>query len=131
MKQEKVTYQSLLRLEDWDICVVEEPNLVNNAEAKMIYNDCKAIIRINADLSQEEKEKALVHEMLHLIFRDAYDIFVEQCRNEFAKEYCTRQHERAIEKTAKVIHSLNREYQKELVERCRLEHKLLEVPDGR
>lgn len=77
------------------------------AETKLIYNDYKAIIRVNKAISNLEKEKALIHELLHLIFRDAYDIFTDYIDNDFAKDYCGRQHERSIEKTAKIIYLLN------------------------
>lgn len=99
-------YINILKLNDWDIDVIEEPTLESEAMTKTIYNDYKAIIKIKKELSEVEKEKALIHELLHLVFRDAYDIFAEQCENEEIKTYCCRQHERAIEKTAKIIYKL-------------------------
>jgi Zn-dependent peptidase ImmA (M78 family) len=100
-------YKKQLRLLDWDIELIEYPTLGVEAQTKLIYHDYKAVIQIRSELSDVDKEKTLIHELLHLIFRDAYDIFTEQCENEFAKEYCTKQHERAIEKTAKIIYGLN------------------------
>jgi Zn-dependent peptidase ImmA (M78 family) len=109
MKDALRKYQIQLGLLDWDISLVEDEAIESTAQTKLIYNDYKAIIRINKVISDVEKEKALIHELLHLIFRDAYDIFTDNIEDGFAKEYCGRQHERAIEKTAKIIYSLNKE----------------------
>lgn len=98
--------QKILRLQDWDIDYIEVPTMQNSAGTKTLYNEYRAVIEMKAELSEEEKEVTLIHEMLHLVYRDAYDIFTEQCQDEFAKDYCTKQHERAIEKTAKIIYSL-------------------------
>lgn len=100
-------YQDMLKLNDWNIEIIEDESLeITAAETYMILNDYKAIMKVKKSLSNEEKEKAIIHELLHSIFRDAYDIFDETVENEFAKTYCKRQHERAIEKTAKIIYSL-------------------------
>lgn len=99
-------YQSILGLNDWEIIVTVDDAINTSAETKLLYNDYKAIIRINAKHSDEEKERSLIHELIHLIYRDAYDIFTENVENEYIKEYCSRQHERAIEKTAKIIYKL-------------------------
>lgn len=107
MKDILVKYQNQLGLLDWDISLIEDESVSSMAQTKLIYNDYKAIIRINKALSDVEKEKTLIHELLHLIFRDAYDIFTDNIENDFAKDYCGRQHERSIEKTAKIIYLLN------------------------
>lgn len=98
--------QKLLKLQDWQIDYIEVPALDNQAQTKLVYNDYHAVIEVNAELSAEEKERSTIHEMLHLIFRDAYDIFSENVNDEFARKYCEKQHERAIEKTAKIIYEL-------------------------
>lgn len=100
-------YQQQLRLMDWEIDLQEDDSINVDAQTLTICNDYKAFIKIQKKLSDIEKEKSLIHELLHLIFRDAYDIFTEQCKDEFAKDYCMKQHERAIEKTAKIIYELN------------------------
>lgn len=100
-------YQFQLGLLDWEVELEETSAIDVDAQTKLIFNDYKAIIQIRSNLNDVEKEKALIHELLHLIFRDAYDIFTQDCESEFAKDYCTRQHERAIEKTAKIIYKLN------------------------
>jgi hypothetical protein len=99
-------YQRLLQLQDWDIDICQTSVTSSEAMTKIIFNDYKASILIRENLSDEEKEKCIIHELIHLIFRDAYDIFTETVKDEFAKEYCERQHERAIEKTSKIIYSL-------------------------
>ena len=99
-------YQKLFKLQDWEIELIEEPTMDEIAHNFILYNDYKCVIRIRADLAPEEKEKALIHELLHMIFRDAHDLFTENCDNEAIKLYCQRQHERTIEKTAKIIYSL-------------------------
>jgi hypothetical protein len=96
----------LLRLQDWEIDIQEDEALNTSAQTLIIFNDYKACIKLKKQHSETEQEKSLIHELLHLIFRDAYDIFDEHCKDEAMKAYCVRQHERAIEKTAKIIHSL-------------------------
>jgi Zn-dependent peptidase ImmA (M78 family) len=101
-------YQKQLGLLDWEISLNELDSFIEgDAGTKMIYNDHKAIVLVESKLCDVEKEKSIIHELIHLIFRDAYDIFSDQCNDEFAKKYCERQHERAVEKTAKIIYSLN------------------------
>lgn len=101
-------YQKQFNLMDWDISCVETEALNTEASTKTLFNDYKASMLIKAGKSDVEKEKSIIHELLHLIFRDAYDIFADTVEDEFAKTYCERQHERAIEKTAKIIYQLNR-----------------------
>jgi Na+/phosphate symporter len=94
------------KLQDWEIDVQEDETITDCARTLLIFNDYKACIKLKKQNSDIEQEKSLIHELLHLIFRDAYDIFDAQCKDEFAKEYCQKQHERAIEKTSKIIYSL-------------------------
>lgn len=100
-------YQNILSLKDWEIELIEDDAIEVEAETKTLYNDYKAIIRIDKSNKLEIQEVSLIHELLHLIYRDAYDIFSENVENDFARKYCARQHERAIEKTAKIIYALN------------------------
>ncbi len=96
----------LLRLQDWEIDIQEDEAINVSAQTLLIFNDYKACVKLQKRHKPEEQEKSLIHELLHLIFRDAYDIFEDNCRDESMKAYCLKQHERAIEKTAKIIYSL-------------------------
>lgn len=101
-----LNYQTILRLSDWNITLHEDDAIETPAETKLIFNDYKAIIRIKNSLCDSEKELTLIHELLHLIYRDAYDIFADTIQDDFTRNYCSRQHERAIEKTANIIYKL-------------------------
>jgi hypothetical protein len=100
-------YQAQLRLSDWDIELIEDESISNDAETLLIFNDYKAVVKINKKHAEKVKEESLIHELLHLIFRDAYDLFEANVSDEAIKTYTQRQHERAIEKTAKIIYKLN------------------------
>ena len=99
-------YKNILKLNDWEIQVNEEESLGDNAEAKMLFNYYKAIIKINNNLNDEEKEKSLIHELLHVIHRDEMDIMF-QFLNDEQRIFYERFHERAIEKMAQIIYKLN------------------------
>lgn len=98
-------YQKILGLLDWDITLQEVPTLENDGQTKILYNMYKALVQIKDELSMVEKEKTLIHELLHLIFRDAHDIAQDNIENKYLQEYYTRQHERAIEKTAQILYA--------------------------
>lgn len=97
----------ILKLKDWNIQLIEEATLDNSGEAKMIYNDYQAIIRIKSELSQEEKEKTLIHELLHLLHRDELDI-VQDNLEDYNHTLYTRFHERNIEKVAQILYSISK-----------------------
>ena len=100
-------YIEQLRLRDWEISCNVVESFSTQAATKLIYNDYKAVILIRAGMDKPETEKTLIHELLHLIFRDAFDIFDSTVEDDFAKGYCLKQHERAIEKTSQIIYALN------------------------
>ncbi|MFT9498255.1 ImmA/IrrE family metallo-endopeptidase [Anaerosolibacter sp.] len=99
-------YIHLMNLSNWEIDIIEEPTLEVNGQVKMIYNDYKAIIKIKKDLSVEEKEKAVVHELVHLIHRDELDMACENIENKTMADLYQRFHERSIEQMAKIIYKL-------------------------
>ncbi len=94
----------ILRLENWDIDVIDYPTLEVMGRCKMLYNDFKAVIQIKSELSEEEKEKALVHELLHLLHRDSFDIASDNLTDEITTLY-ERCHERAIERMAQILYN--------------------------
>ncbi len=98
--------QKILRLQDWDITLLLEPGLDTEGCTKTIYNDCQAIIRLKAELSEENLKFTLIHELLHIVFRDSHDLASEHIRNEAVGGLYVRYNERAIEQTAKAIFTL-------------------------
>jgi len=97
----------ILRLKDWDIQVVEEDTLENDGETKVLFNMYKAIIRIKGELSNEEKEKTLIHELLHLLHRDEADL-VSDNLEDYNQTLYIRFHERNIEKVAQILYSIQK-----------------------
>ncbi|CUU45550.1 ImmA/IrrE family metallo-endopeptidase [Clostridium beijerinckii] len=97
----------ILRLKDWDIQLSEVEVLDNNGDSYIIYNMYKARIRIKAELSQEEKEKTLIHELLHLIHRDECDL-VQDNLKDYNYTLYTRFHERNIEKVAQILYFMRK-----------------------
>lgn len=98
-------YIKLFKLKDWDITVLEVPTLEVEGSCKMVYNDYKAIINIKSELSNFEKEKSLIHELLHIVHRDELDLAAEHIDENFESLYL-RFHERNIEKMANIIINL-------------------------
>lgn len=99
-------WTEILRLKDWDIQVCEEDTLESDGETKTLYNINKAIIRIKNELSNEEKEKTLIHELLHLIHRDELDLVSDNLEG-YTETIYTRFHERNIEKIAQILYSMS------------------------
>lgn len=96
-----------LRLKDWDIQLSEVEVLENDGDSYIIYNMYKARIRIKAELSQEEKEKTLIHELLHLVHRDECDL-VQDNLKDYNYTLYTRFHERNIEKVAQILYQIEK-----------------------
>lgn len=107
MKELLQKYQGIFKLNDWDIQIIDEMALETEGGAKIVYNDYKAIIYIKKELSQEEKERSLLHELLHVIHRDEMDIVKDNIENDQIRKMYERFHERSIEKMAKIIYELN------------------------
>ena len=100
--------QKLLRLRDWKIEVTECIGIESEGRNYIIYNDNSCEIMIKSNLSNEEKLKTLIHEMLHLVNRDANDMASENISEEL-REYYMRFNERAIEQLATSIYSMYKE----------------------
>lgn len=97
----------ILRLKDWDIQLLEVDVLDTDGSSYIIYNFNKAVIRIKSELSKEEKEKTLIHELLHLVHRDECDLVQDNIKDYNYTLY-TRFHERNIEKIAQILYSVTR-----------------------
>lgn len=95
----------MFRIENWDIQIIEEKTLDVCANTKLIYNDYLAVIRIKEEMSDAEKERSIIHELLHLIHRDEMDIVTENL-DEKTEKFYMRFHEQSIEQMAKIIYSL-------------------------
>lgn len=98
--------KNILHLNDWVVEIIESEACETDARNYMVYNDWKCTITINKNLDIEYKKQSLVHELLHLINRDSYDIATDNIDGEFAKKMYTRYHERAIERQAIIIYAL-------------------------
>jgi Zn-dependent peptidase ImmA (M78 family) len=93
MKEKLKRYQKILRLEDWDIELHEVSALDSVASTKMIFNEYTAIIEIKKELDEKNKELSLIHELLHIIFRDEIDIITQDIEDETVKTFLLRYHE--------------------------------------
>lgn len=51
-------YQSQLKLNDWNVTLIEDESINADAETFLIFNDYKATVKIKKTLNSEEKEKA-------------------------------------------------------------------------
>lgn len=99
-------YQDILKLKDWDIEVIENSTLETHGCNNIVYNDYKCTVQIDANLCREQKERSLIHELLHLINRDSWDIANDSIENEYIGELYRRFEERSIEKYANIIYKL-------------------------
>lgn len=106
MNEQLKKWQKILRLEDWDIQVIEAQDFDSDGQSYIIYNFNRARVTIKKELSQEEKEKTLIHELLHIMHRDECDIAQDNLEGYTETTY-TRFHERNIEKIAQILYSLN------------------------
>lgn len=99
-------YKKLLNVQNWQIQLIEEDCLDSQALNNMIYNDYRCVIKINNQLSDTDKELALIHELIHIIHRDELDVMYDNLQDEVAKKMYVRFHERSIEQMAKTIYKL-------------------------
>lgn len=106
LKEKLEQYKDILKLQEWDIQLVEEERLNSDGSSYAVYNDFGATIKINSRLKDEEKEKTVIHELLHLVHRDESDIASENIENDVANKMYIRFHERNIERIAQVIYKL-------------------------
>lgn len=110
MKDKLEKYKKILNLSNFDIQIIEEDAFELEGATKVLYNDNKAIIKIKNELSEEEKEKTLIHELLHLVHRDEEDIVSGMAEHNDIDgqilELYERFHERSIEHMARVIYRL-------------------------
>ena len=104
MKEKLKKYQKILRLEDWDIELHEISALDSVAHTKMVFNEYTAIITISKELDEKNKEISLLHELLHMIFRDEIDIITQYIKKEIVSDFCLRYHERSIDRLAHIIY---------------------------
>lgn len=98
-------WKNKLKLNDWTIELLEKSTLDCCGTTYALYNDYTCTIEIDSKMSDEEKEKALIHELLHLIHRDEYDTAVLELSETVSKLY-TRFHERSIEKMAQTLYNI-------------------------
>lgn len=106
IEQKLERYKQILSLQNWDIQVIEEDAFETEGATKVLFNDYKAIIKIKRELSDVEKDKTLIHELLHLIHRDESDLISDNLRDEAIASMYDRFHERSIEQMAKIIYKL-------------------------
>lgn len=99
-------YVKILNVQNWDIQLLEDESLEVSANCYMIFNDYKAVIKLKKQHSLEEKEKSLIHELIHLVRRDEYDLCTEIIQDEYLNKLYARFHERSVEQLANVIYNL-------------------------
>lgn len=99
-------YKETLNLQNWEIQLIEESQLEVEGATKAFFNDYKAIIKIKKELNNIEKEKTLIHELLHLIHRDESDIISDNLEDKAMVAMYERFHERSIEQMSKIIYKL-------------------------
>ena len=104
VKEKLKRYQKILRLEDWDIELHEISTIDNHGSIKMVFNEYTAIIEIKKELDEKNKELSLIHELLHIIFRDEIDIITQDMEDETVKTFLLRYHERSIDRLAHIIY---------------------------
>lgn len=98
-------YVDILGLSNWKIEIKEIPELEELGSNFIIFNEYSCTIRIRAELSTEEKENTIIHELCHLITRDECDIATENLSDGLGKYYL-RHHERATQQFADIIYRL-------------------------
>jgi len=100
-------YIKLFNLCNWDIQLIFEDLLETNGTSRCVYNDYKAVIKIKANMNEEEIERTVIHELLHIVHRDEMDIIHQCIEDENINTLYTRFHERAIEQMTQIIYKLN------------------------
>ena len=98
--------QSVLNLKNWHLDVSEEEALDGDGKCKTLTNEYRAIITIRKELCMEEKLITLIHEMLHVSFRDQYDIAIENLEDKTIAGLWLRFHERSIQDLSKSIYNM-------------------------
>jgi Zn-dependent peptidase ImmA (M78 family) len=105
MEEYLARLQKLLRLENWDITYQEVPTFEQSARTKMIYNDYRAVVQIKVENKIQEKKFSLIHELIHLVFRDAVDEAYSGMKG-YAHDNFEKFNERGTEQMAKVVYFL-------------------------
>lgn len=95
----------VMRVHNWDINYLEMDSLDVEGRNYMIYNDYKCEIMVKRNLSEDEKIKTVIHELIHLITRDSQCIADENMSEEM-KRYYNRFYERETEHLAKVFYEV-------------------------
>lgn len=90
-------------LSHWDITYQEGIGIDGVGANFIVYNDMKCEIKVSINLSEEEKVISVIHELCHLINRDASDIASENL-DPILEVYYKRFEERAIEHFARILY---------------------------
>lgn len=96
----------MFNIGNWKIQIIEENCLDTNGRCYTLYNEYQAVIKIRADLNEVEKEKTLIHELIHIVRRDEYDLCSDVIKDDQMNKLYTRFHERSVEQLANVIYDL-------------------------
>lgn len=96
-------YTEILNLSNWEIQLIEEKALEVPAHTKIVYNDYLAVIKVKDEMTSSEKELSLIHELLHIVFRDDENMVDEIIPEHYQRTY-RMFHERAIEQTARSLY---------------------------
>lgn len=84
----------VLRLTNWDIQLLIDDCLNNYGETFFINNDNKCTIKIKSDLTDTEKVKTLIHELVHIVKRNSQTIAIDNIKNEDIREIWLREMEK-------------------------------------
>lgn len=72
-------YIDIFNLQEWNIILEDCCNQQNYGEAEYLLFSKNAVIKINNDLTDEEYDKTLIHEVLHLCLAPIEDYFLQKC----------------------------------------------------
>lgn len=98
--------QKIFKLQDWDLELIESSTMSSEGTVDIIYNDYQAEITIKSQLSYDEKVKAIIHELIHVVLRNTQQIAKDVVReDDQLRTVFIRETERETEKLSKIIYN--------------------------